>query len=331
MTWFEQLTGFQEESAQQVRSQITIDGNTLICRSNGQRFTWGALTTPSLGELRQQVRNISQVAGKLSVREVLGDVRQLYEDPANAGALFQVASQFNLLEMISPQVTPEQGITIYARDRTQGPISAIACGAGTIYRNYFAEVNGEMGQTALNQINCLEALGQALGNQNSQLWTMKNGYALPSQAGLETINQQLQGQTEPERDHLRALLRIGVQWQTQVTLPHCQHLVTQAYCSALPVAYCDYPGDLWQNFATLVLEAAYEATLCAAILNHHQTGNNKLFLTLLGGGAFGNEPPWIIHAIQRALEMYQNHNLNVFFVSYRRSNPLVQKLIANYS
>ena len=33
---------------------------------------------------------------------VTGDVRQMHQSPENAGALFQVASQFNLLEMISP-------------------------------------------------------------------------------------------------------------------------------------------------------------------------------------------------------------------------------------
>ncbi len=50
--------------------------------------------------------------------------------------MFQVASQFNLLEMISPNVTPDDGIGIYENDPTQGPACAIACGAGTIYRNY---------------------------------------------------------------------------------------------------------------------------------------------------------------------------------------------------
>ena len=62
--------------------------------------------------------------------------------PENAGALFQVASQLNLLEMTGPEVTPEDGVTIYQDDRTQGPACAIAAGAATIYRNYFAPVGG---------------------------------------------------------------------------------------------------------------------------------------------------------------------------------------------
>ena len=40
------------------------------------------------------------------------------------------------MEIISPSVTPEAGIDGYETDRPQGPACAIACGAGTIYRNY---------------------------------------------------------------------------------------------------------------------------------------------------------------------------------------------------
>ena len=43
-----------------------------------------------------------------------------------SGALFQVASQFNALEMTGFEVTPEHGVTRYMHDRTQGPACAIA-------------------------------------------------------------------------------------------------------------------------------------------------------------------------------------------------------------
>jgi hypothetical protein len=39
--------------------------------------------------------------------------------------LFQVASQFNLLEMVSFSVTPEQGVTGYESHHTQGPAGAV--------------------------------------------------------------------------------------------------------------------------------------------------------------------------------------------------------------
>ena len=44
-------------------------------------------------------------------------------------------------EMVSPSVSPEDGIDRYEGDHTQGPACAIACGAGTIYRNYLVPVD----------------------------------------------------------------------------------------------------------------------------------------------------------------------------------------------
>lgn len=286
----------------------------------------GELETLSLAELRRRARSGERSAGKTTVREVVADVQELHKDEGNANSLFQVASQFNLLEMVSPSVTPERGVGIYENDRTQGPACAIAAGAGTIYRNYFANVDGAIGQSAANQIDCLSDIGMALGNSDGRLWQMRNGYALPSESGLIEIADRLRASTESDRDALRALLRIGIQWNTQVTLSECRHLVSQAYCSALPVAYSRHPASLWASFASLVLEASYEATFCAAIVNAQRTGNNRLFLTLLGGGAFGNETDWIVHGIKRSVELYGDHGVDVAIVSYGASRRYIQEL-----
>jgi hypothetical protein len=328
VTWFESLTGFPEKSPQQVRNHLTIEGHTLKSHVNGNVWVWGALETPSLGELRERVRASGYKRGKLSVREVIANVQHLHESASNARALFQVASQFNLLEMVSPNITPESGVGIYEHDRTQGPVCAIAAGAGTIYRNYFATVNGQIGQSADNQLDCLADLGAALGNTEHQLWNMRNGYALATQDGLSKISKRLRASSEHELDELRQLLRIGLQWNTQVTLNNSGQLVSQVYCSALPVAYSDVSPDFWEDFARLVLEASYEATLCSALLNSVENGSNRVFLTLLGGGAFGNETHWIIAAIRRALNLYCNADLDVVLVSYGSPNPAVQQLLS---
>ena len=310
-----------------MRENITVDGQTLTSHGNGKVFEYGQLETPTLAELRERVFASEHKGGKISVREVVADVQHLHTDISNAGSLFQVASQFNLLEMVSPNVTPEHGVGIYEHDRTQGPACAIAAGAGTIYRNYFAIVNGQTGQSAKNQIDCLADLGTALGNVKNRLWEMKNGYALASQSGLVEIAHRLQDSSENDIDRLRQLLRIGIQWNTQVTLNECKHTLSQAYCSALPVAYSHHPSHLWTAFARLILEAAYEATICVAILNAMNHGSNRLFLTLLGGGAFGNETAWIIGGIQRALTLYNEVELDVAIVSYGSPNPDIQQLV----
>jgi hypothetical protein len=176
MMWFETLTGFPEESPQQVRENLSVDGKVLQSHVNGKVLVCGQLETPTLAELRERVHASKYKSGKISVSEVIANVQHLHTSASNAGALFQVASQFNLLEMVSPSVTPEQGVGIYEHDHTQGPACAIAAGAGTIYRNYFAIVNGQTGQSAHHQIDCLADIGAALGNAESRLWEMRNGY-----------------------------------------------------------------------------------------------------------------------------------------------------------
>jgi hypothetical protein len=327
MTWFEELTGFEEITDYGVRSRIELDGDTLTSKVNGRSMKCGHLDIPTLGELRTRVQELPRPDGELQVRELVGDVVDLHLDPANAGAVFQVASQFNLLEMVSPDVTPEAGIGIYERDITQGPACAITCGAGTIYRSYFVPVDGEPGQSEYRQIDCLGDLGTGLGNDEYGLWKMRNGYALPSAKGLKEIDGLLFVQDEAQRDVLRALLRVGIQSDTEVTLHDAGHTVTQVYCSALPVAYADHSPRDWADFAKLVLEAAYEATFLAAILNHARTGNPRLYLTWLGGGAFGNSSAWIQHAVRRSLELFREWPLEVEIVSYRASRREVQELL----
>jgi len=145
--WFERLMGFAEQSPEQVRANIDVDGEELVSKVNGSRVRCGRLETPSLAELRRAV-GTSPTEAPSRVQELVGDVGELHRRAENAGALFQAASQFNLLEMSSPSVTPEAGVGIYELDHTQGPACAVTCGGGTIYRNYFAPVGKQVGQTA---------------------------------------------------------------------------------------------------------------------------------------------------------------------------------------
>ena len=336
-TWFTRLTGLAETSPEAVRAGLAFTGDALLSRANGRLLAPGRFETPSLAELRARaaatldgsVPSAGPFRPRLS--ETIGDAARLHADPAHAEALFQVASQFNCLEMTSPGVTPEDGIGIYEDDPTQGPACAIACGAGTIYRNYFVPLGNALGQTATRQLDCLADLGRALGNTDGRLWQMRNGYALANAAGLASIATRLAGAGEAERDHLRGCLRIGLQWQTQVTVDGAHHRVSQAYASALPVAYGQPPAEAWEPFARLVLEATYEATFLAAALNRAATGQPTLFLTLVGGGAFGNALPWITDAIARACQVSTAYPLDIRLVSYRRPNPGLAELLYRFS
>lgn len=252
----------------------------------------------------------------------MADVQELHRDPSNAGALVQAASQFNTLEMPAPAVTPEAGIGDYEHDHTQGPACAISCGAGTIYRNYFVPLKGQVGQSEDLQIDCLEDMAAALGHDIR----MQNGYARPTPDQLDEIATTLAEASEDEIDDLRQELRIGIQWDTEVTISANRHTLTQVYGSALPIGYGDSSNN-WEPFARLVLEASYEATLHAALVNAHATGNNRVFLTLLGGGVFGNKVEWIVDAIETSLHWFRDSGLDIQIVSYGAPNRALSRLL----
>ena len=325
--WFEKLTGFKEESPEQVRSNLILEGGDLVSLVNGNRYKYGSLEIPTLKELKLSAPTREAFKDSVKISEVVGNVQNLHKETENQGALFQAASQFNLLEMVGPHVSPERGVDIYDRDYTQGPACAIACGAGTIFRNYFVKINNQIGQTISNQINCLDEIGKALNNDSLLLWDMKNGYALANKEGLEKISKHINELSKKEYEELKEKLRIGIQWDTEVTLSDNKQEVTQAYCSALPVAYSHIESTVWKDFAKLILEATYEATFYAALINYNRTKNNRLFLTLVGGGAFGNNLNWILDAIKHSVEKFRNTPLDVKIVSYGSSNLNVRNFV----
>jgi hypothetical protein len=333
LDWFERLTGFPETDYPTTRARLAVEGRTLVSRVTGQRHGIGELELVSLGELRRRAAAVPGGDGPLRLGFVSGDVRALHQDPAYEGALFQVASQFNLLEMVHERITPEDGVTRYEADRTQGPACAIAAGAATVYRNYFVPVDGQPGQTRDRQLDGLADLGAALsreiGMPVARMWSMRNGYALCTADGLAAIEGYLLDADDARRNRLREHLRIGLHRGVEVTdAPGPRRpRVSQAFCSALPVAYGDLPAARWAPFARLVLEAAYEATLLAGVLNAGAAGGSPVVaLTRLGGGAFGNDGRWIDDALRRATLVVAGRALDVRIVTTSPPSPALRAL-----
>jgi hypothetical protein len=335
--WFERLFGFAEGPYAETQSRLTVEGSRLRSQINGKSYGIGRLDVESLDELRARLRAEAGGRGRLRVQVVRGDVRELHRAPEFAGALFQVASQFNLLEMTGPRVTPERGVTVYQTDHTQGPACAIAAGAATVYRNYFAPIGGQIGQTSVRQIDCLAGVGEGLaavlGKPAKELWSMYNGYARCTRAGLDAISGWMDSASPAQVDEIRSLLRIGLHWDVEVTDAEGpdRPMVSQAFCSALPVAYYpEVPRTEWRHFASLVLDAAYEATLWAAVCNAERGASNVVLLTLLGGGAFGNRDEWIHAAMRRALQLASGFELDVRLVSYGPPSREMTQLVEEF-
>lgn len=332
--WFERLTGFREDGYAATRRRLAVEGDELISTVNGKRYGIGELTLPTVAGLRSRA-NLER-GQRSSVRPMVGEARSLHSDPEFEGALFQVASQFNVLEMTSQHVTPEEGVTRYAWDATQGPACAIAAGAATIFRNYFAPVGDQIGQSAERQIDTLAGLGAALSELTGiavpELWTMSNGYALCTRQGLAAIGALLDDASEDLRDDLRGYLAIGVHRDVEVTdldgPP--RRLVSQAFCSALPLGYSPLPSGQWAPFARLVLEAAYEATLLTAAERAGAGGSNIVLLTRVGGGVFGNDPGWIDAAIERALGIVGYAGLDIRLVCHRQVDAAIADIVRRW-
>ncbi|MFO1079321.1 MAG: hypothetical protein U1E23_01655 [Reyranellaceae bacterium] len=131
MDWFEHLTGFPERDYADTRRQLEIDGHRLRSRVNGRAWMIGTLELPSLANLRERVRAGQGPAGRLQVRTLSGDARALHRAPEFAGALFQVASQFNMLEMVGRgwrrplRARPDPGPGLRHRGRRRHDLSQL--------------------------------------------------------------------------------------------------------------------------------------------------------------------------------------------------------------
>ena len=166
---------------------------------------------------------------------------------------------------------------------------------------------------------------------------MKNGYSLPeTPESMAALNLRLND--DPGLfDSLRENIQVGIHWNVEVASRKKQKsaqsaesppTVCQIFASACPVAYTKSTKSKdWAPFASMVLEGAYEATLAAAtFLSYSRRERVEVYLTSLGGGAFGNRRCWINRALERALDLFRDAPLDVFMVSYSAVPADLKKL-----
>ena len=71
--------------------------------------------------------------------------------------------------------------------------------------------------------------------------------------------------------------------------------------------------------------------LCTACEQVSSGGSNKVLLTRLGGGAFGNDPRWIHGAMQRALRTVEHAGLDVRLVGRGTVDPSMRRLADSWA
>lgn len=236
------------------------------------------------------------------------DIGALQADSNNKDCVFQAASNFNILEFVNAEQTPEtQPLSTYPGDITQGPFAAISAAPGTVLRHYFMYHDNnttpqQWRQTKDKQVNLLDQTGIAV----------KNGYVQFESTDFNALATDLVGKIKVayHRDVQVTFGQNFLKTGTHAVVKDQSQIIDQVYTAAV-----DFGKDNAQFknnkqallVAQAVLDAAYEGTIRAAYAH----GKKKVFLTLIGGGVFANSPEMIAAAIEKQIDFIKQSGMSV--------------------
>jgi hypothetical protein len=349
LEWFHKVFGFNERYKQKNDIDVYLINQYKILNFfknviNNAKI--GIFSTPNVTDILDYLNTfkndklIGATFEEISLKDTVkhniyheGDINILIKNKElSEGAVFQVASQFNVLEMSNPNNEPFDGITIYKNDGTQGPACAIACPYGTAYRNYLINVDqdGRLINSNLSgcgqgkyQINTLKDIFDIF-NIN-EIFNMINGYLFVKKYDVCTLNIiNLLLDKKNNKKQMINMLRVGVQENTTVFKENKdeEFKVTQVYASALPVGYDDSncKSEDWALFATCILKGAYLLTLLTACkIAYDENRRVTVYLTRVGGGVFKNKDEWIDEAIKYALENTKEYPIDVKMIYFKKT------------
>jgi hypothetical protein len=229
------------------------------------------------------------------------------------GATFQAASNFNCLEFGSHLQTAFHGVSNYAVDPTQGPVMATATAASTVYRNWFIPwPDGEVGQ-GHHQVNLLAATPLGTKQVNGKVFIARRDLAALADFDF----------ADPD------VYAVGLHENCEVTTVQVGpgtfapappgRVVHHVYAAALNMGTV-VRAERVIEIAQQLLVGMYRATVTAAwamsLKYPDRAGSKRLVLTLLGGGAFHNDPEWIGQAIAAAEDIIVKSGLEVYVVCF---------------
>jgi hypothetical protein len=228
--------------------------------------------------------------------------QSVYGSTGTSDTVFQVASNFNGIEAINDDIYPDvqSFVEQYIYDRTQGPVASISAGGAAIARvhaAFFDTSEKDWMQTKEHQINIIEELHEYLPTHNGYIRFSGNEKELP--------------QSDKEKDELFRKMHVCYHENVQVTSGHrtAQSIeilkkpkyIDQVFCAAINI----HQGESGRFNKTLphindscqfILNSAYNSTYLVTVAKKKK----HLYLTLIGGGAFGNSRKWIFDAILNA-------------------------------
>lgn len=240
-------------------------------------------------------------------------------------SMFQVASNFNGIEAVEESAPPEseEFTTNYIYDQTQGPGASVSAGPAAIARVYAAFYNEgkrpyEWSQRGENQIKMLEDV--------SDYYRVTNGYVVNSENNVDLTKHHITEGDDTTINEVAKKVKLCVHTNVDVVFGaryyndddddvmavlKDPHRINQVFTAAMNLhqgpngkANQILPDSPAKSRA--LLRAAYMGTYLSAI----NTGCEVLYLTLIGGGAFGNSIKIIFDEILNAHKMIAMNEKN---------------------
>lgn len=345
--WFHQLFGF-EESIQNVKKYLSVSTNNsglleLVSSHNNRRFLPGNLEIANTKSLLASITNHLNRNPETKLKHGTFNIIHGLDSDTNLnmmqyvdvmaccshsqfnGCTVQVASNFNCLEFVNENQKKSDGVTDYALNGTQGPSASLSCASSLVYRNYFYENSHFSNSTNHSnrhindkEINLLIKTpltvkhGKVLIQTRSEVERLKSSQFNWSDKTNYYVGHHRNCEVCLERDLKRP---------DHFSMFHNKkQFVNQVFCSAFNFSENVIFNSFTTTIAQHIMNSMYESTILAAILNHLEhpelPGSNKCFLTLLGGGVFGNPREIIAPAIVRTLELISKSGLDVNIMLY---------------
>lgn len=285
----------------------------------GQRYKSGVLSTPSVGQL-QEVKPIrgGEPSGKLQVLRGVHDltkvdVGRLQAQPENKNAVFQVASNFNALELMN--MYDERAMTevgFYINDYTQGPFASISAAPGLLMRHYYPFCHPDRPVGEWRQI----FQGKQIELLGDTPFQVVNGYLNLKE---EDLSLELPKADVKVCSHREVQVTFGgVEGSEHAVVTDPSQTVDQVFTATGDLMgtnrmlFRENP-DKVSGIIRNILMAAYEGTIRCAI----QGRRKRVYLTLIGGGVFANPAEWIVEAILAQIPLIVESGLDVMVNTYR--------------
>lgn len=229
-------------------------------------------------------------------------VNDLHRTALGQNALLQVASQFDFQEAPGPM---DVSVGEYLGDRTQGPQAAIEAAAAALHRKA-AKHAGTLDH-ALTTL-----LPPSLLTKYPNLY--KDGYLNLNAVKNENDKKILLDHISRNIEQLRVL----PQWV------HCESsgaIQMQVFCAAPSFQGMGKPaeGSVEDQICKKLVVAQYVATAQLAVIRARETGETvPLHLTMVGQGAFNNNPSVMKEAMEAVVDVIKGEKVALYVHAYSK-------------